>query len=85
MSGGKGAMIEVFSYYDRKAGMCQFSISELRINCRNLPTIGKADLSSILNSSEFIKINIAIYHQDVSVNTALLSFLKKIKGLIVNY
>lgn len=84
MSGGKGAMIEVLSYYNRKAVVCQFSIPELKINCRYLPIIGKVDLASILNSSEVIKINIAIYYQAVSVNTVPCSFLKKLKASLLN-
>lgn len=77
-------MTEVLSYYDRKAGVCQFPISELRINCRYLPIIEKLDLASILNSSEVMKINIAIYHQAVSGNTVLFSFLKSLKSSLLN-
>jgi hypothetical protein len=70
----------MFSYCDRKAGMCQLGISEARINSRDLPTIEKADLASILKSSEVIKINITLFHQEVSVNIVLCSFFKKSKA-----
>lgn len=69
----------MFLYCDRKVGMCQFGIFEVRINSRDLLIIEKVDLVLILKFSEVIKINIILFYQEVLVNIVFCFFFKKLK------